>query len=108
MAISDSPCGIDIEPKEGRWGDELARRYFTAGELARYFALEADKRQEGFLEIWTAKEAIFESLNKEHFSPGDIDTSAHPFNSGEVKIGEKSFIYSIVSEGEITEKNIVL
>ena len=108
VAISDSPCGIDIEPECGRWSEELAKRYLNDEEYARYSANPEASRREEFLKIWTTKEAIFKASGKEHFSPRDTDTASHEYKTIKVTIGEGSYIASAVFCGDITVKHIDL
>jgi 4'-phosphopantetheinyl transferase len=50
--------GIDLEPISGEFaGEEIARRYFSAREVAELIALPAETRPEGFSLCWTRKEA---------------------------------------------------
>ena len=50
--------GIDLEPISGEFaGEEIARRYFSAPEVAELIALPAETRPEGFSLCWTRKEA---------------------------------------------------
>ncbi len=95
VAVSDQPCGIDIEPANGRWSDSLAKRYMTDGEFAAYSELSDTDRQAGFIKIWTAKEAIFKSLGLERFAPSYVDTNAYPYVSDTVRIGDELYVYSV-------------
>jgi 4'-phosphopantetheinyl transferase len=50
--------GIDLEPISPEFaGVEIAKRYFSARELAEMIALPAELRPEGFSLCWTRKEA---------------------------------------------------
>jgi 4'-phosphopantetheinyl transferase len=50
--------GIDLEPIRPEFaGEEIAKRYFSARELAELIALPAELRPEGFSLCWTRKEA---------------------------------------------------
>ena len=59
----DAPIGADLERFEAR-RDELAvaRNFFAAGELAWLASLEPAARPEGFLMLWTGKEAVLKAL----------------------------------------------
>ena len=52
-ALSDAPCGVDIQRKQDVRFDKLASRYFTESEAARV----SKEGRDAFFEIWTAKEA---------------------------------------------------
>jgi 4'-phosphopantetheinyl transferase len=57
------PLGIDIEHADRRLKvDELARRFFAAGEADALAALPAGRRDAAFLRLWTSKEAILKAL----------------------------------------------
>lgn len=50
--------GIDLEPISPEFaGEEIAKRYFSAREVAELIALPAELRPEGFSLCWTRKEA---------------------------------------------------
>jgi 4'-phosphopantetheinyl transferase len=78
LAISESaPVGIDVErlrpPSRHGWLD-LARRFFSASEVAELAAMPLDKQTEAFFACWTRKEAYIKlhgrglSLPLAHFS----------------------------------------
>lgn len=52
--------GVDLEPvrRKTRPATELARRWFAPAEAAALEALPADRQQDAFLRLWTAKEAL--------------------------------------------------
>ena len=57
--------GIDLENVRPRpRALEIARRYFSAGEVAALTALPAVERSVAFLELWTAKEAVLKALGR--------------------------------------------
>jgi 4'-phosphopantetheinyl transferase len=50
--------GIDVEPISREFaGEEIAKRYFSAREVAELIALPPEMRPEGFSLCWTRKEA---------------------------------------------------
>jgi 4'-phosphopantetheinyl transferase len=50
--------GVDVEKiRADVRGEDLARRYFSAGELQSLLQLAPDRRAEGFFTCWTRKEA---------------------------------------------------
>ena len=57
------PLGIDLE-QAGRpvSVDEIAQRFFTAGEVAALARLPAAARADAFLRLWTHKEAVLKAL----------------------------------------------
>ena len=57
--------GIDIERLRPRPRSlEIAQRYFSADEAAALAALPLADRDVGFLELWTAKEAVLKALGR--------------------------------------------
>jgi 4'-phosphopantetheinyl transferase len=57
--------GIDVERVQRRpRAMELARRYFSADEIALLAALPAALRDIAFIELWTAKEAVLKALGR--------------------------------------------
>lgn len=52
--------GVDLEParRKIRPATKLARRWFAPAEAAALEALPADRQQDAFLRLWTAKEAL--------------------------------------------------
>jgi len=57
--------GVDIERGARRrpWL-EIAHRYFTAEETAALAALPADSLARGFLDLWSAKEAVLKAIGR--------------------------------------------
>ena len=54
--------GIDVEAISPEFaGEEIARRYFSARELAELMALPTETRPEGFSLCWTRKEAYIKA-----------------------------------------------
>jgi 4'-phosphopantetheinyl transferase len=57
--------GVDIERLRPRPRSlEIAQRYFSADEATVLAALPAADRDAGFLELWTAKEAVLKALGR--------------------------------------------
>lgn len=54
--------GVDIEWRRPRpRAMALARRYYTSAEAARLLAMAEGAREEGFLRLWCAKEAVLKA-----------------------------------------------
>lgn len=62
--------GIDIEEVRADRvrGDEIARRYFAAGEQAGLLALDASQRPRAFFDTWARKEAFVKARGDGLFS----------------------------------------
>jgi 4'-phosphopantetheinyl transferase len=54
--------GIDVEAVARRRSLEIARRYFSAREIAGLEALPAEDQPRRFLELWTLKEAYLKAI----------------------------------------------
>lgn len=62
--VADAPCGVDIEGDRDNDGLLLARRHFAATEIAYLESLPDRARQDGFLRLWTLKEAAVKALHQ--------------------------------------------
>lgn len=62
--VADAPCGVDIEGDRDNDGLLLARRHFAASEIAWLESLPERARQDGFLRLWTLKEAGVKALHQ--------------------------------------------
>jgi 4'-phosphopantetheinyl transferase len=63
-AVPGLPLGFDLEPLARRAPLEVARRYFTASEVAGLDGLPAPARAERFFRLWTLKEAFIKATGK--------------------------------------------
>jgi 4'-phosphopantetheinyl transferase len=64
VAVGEGALGFDVEPLDRRARLEIARRYFTAEETGWLDALAEPDRAEGFLRLWTLKEAFIKATGK--------------------------------------------
>ena len=108
VALSYAPVGVDIEPIAEIDREGVARRFFTEGELVEYLKANVDCREEAFLRIWTAKEAIFKSRAQSAFAPSSVDTSNTEAHTEAVIIENKPYILSAFAEplSEVTVYNL--
>jgi 4'-phosphopantetheinyl transferase len=54
--------GVDVEFAKRNFAfDEVARRFFTAGEVAALFELPQQRQREAFFKCWTSKEAFLKA-----------------------------------------------
>jgi len=77
---SDREVGVDIERlRPGLPVEEIARRFFSADEVAELLALPAQLRREAFFTCWTRKEAILKARgNGLSLSLSDFSVSLNP------------------------------
>ena len=98
VALSGAPVGVDIESAADIDREGVAKRFFTEGELCKYASSPPEKREESFLRIWTAKEAIFKSRAQMAFIPSSIDTSDVTAYTSCVAIEGAPYVLSAFSE----------
>jgi 4'-phosphopantetheinyl transferase len=60
----DFELGVDVEGIDRRVDLQVAQRFFSPAEVERLFALPEAERSEGFLRIWTRKEAVIKAFGK--------------------------------------------
>jgi 4'-phosphopantetheinyl transferase len=58
LAVAQVEVGADVEWPRQRRNDDIARRFFSAGENERLFALPAEDREREFFRLWCCKEAF--------------------------------------------------
>jgi 4'-phosphopantetheinyl transferase len=58
VSLAHVAHGVDLELHRDRGYDDVARRFFAAGEVSRLMALPEAQRGSAFFETWTAKEAF--------------------------------------------------
>jgi 4'-phosphopantetheinyl transferase len=63
--VRDRQIGVDVEKIRPEFaGDEIAKRYFSAEEVAELGRLPAELRAEMFFRCWTRKEAYVKALGE--------------------------------------------
>ena len=97
VAISRNPIGIDIERVHAPKAETAAKRIMNDAELKDFENTADEKKDEKFIEIWSAKEAIFKSQKKDAFIPKDIDTKNATFKSGRTELDGESYVYSVAT-----------
>jgi 4'-phosphopantetheinyl transferase len=58
IALARVEVGADIERIKPRRTDDIARRFFAAGEQQRLFGFAPPEREPAFFRLWTCKEAF--------------------------------------------------
>lgn len=111
--------GVDIEHTRSQIDEEqIARRFFSAAEVADYLAVPPDQRQQAFYNCWTRKEAYIKAIGEgltfplDRFrvtlAPGDaprlVDVYTDPSEAARWKLlaiepGE-GFTGALIAEGQ--------
>ena len=95
VAVSYAPVGVDIEPICGSNRGGVAERFLCRDELRDYLTAAPSEREERFLRIWTAKEAIFKSRGEETFCPSEVDSSAETVYTEALTVGASRYVLSV-------------
>ena len=77
VALSSGAVGIDIEPLSAVKNENIAKRVLTEREMLELDLIPENEKREYIVKKWTAKEAIFKSLDEPTFSPGTIEVSEY-------------------------------
>ena len=73
-AVSDEPCGVDIEREVPPRDDNFAKKILNEQEMCEYISTPKSERAALFTEFWSKKESLFKMGNDSVFSPKKIDT----------------------------------
>jgi 4'-phosphopantetheinyl transferase len=60
--------GVDIQKTTSSFNEGVAKRFFSASEIAELLALPTHERAEKFYQIWTKKEALIKAIGGSVFS----------------------------------------
>ena len=98
VALSDAPCGIDIEnlSKQIRKNKDfmpLAKRVCTEKEIPNINSTN------DLISIWTKKESIYKYLGLDNINIFDIECDKYFCRTHEMNLGE-DYILSLCCEGE--------
>ena len=83
-----APLGVDLEQVRARGGDlmAVARRYFSAAELAGLAQVPTEQKLEGFYHVWTQKEAFIKATGEGLARALDsFDVAADPGQPGALR-----------------------
>lgn len=61
---ADASVGFDLEALDRKVDLDVAERYFRPEEVAWLYSLEATERPQGFLRLWTLKEAFIKATGE--------------------------------------------
>lgn len=78
--VRNHHIGVDIEKlKELPDADQIARRFFSKGEYARFVDVSEDQKMEAFFNCWTRKEAYIKAVSEGLSFPLDqFDVTLRP------------------------------
>ena len=97
VAVSRAPVGIDIEYLHTPNTEKIAERVMNEAELSQFELLNSEQREERFIAIWTAKEAVFKSKKLEKFLPKEIDTLSASFKTDSITIDGEKYLWSVAT-----------
>ena len=98
VALSHEAVGVDIEHIHTPRARGIAERVMSEEELSAYHALPEEERTQRFIEIWTAKEALFKSQGEPLFLPHKINTVGASVRTLHLEISGEDYILSVASE----------
>ena len=100
VAVSSIPVGVDIEPIGNKIRDGVARRFFSKDEFSTYLSADSDMREEVFLRIWTAKEAVFKSTGDVAFAPSSVDTATLSVYTEKIDVEGREYVVAAYCDGD--------
>ena len=98
VAISDNAVGIDVEIVSGR-AARIAKKAFSEVELGDMDSLCEDEKNLYTTRLWTAKEAIFKSLDERVFIPQSIEISKHSVKTVVLEVVGEKYALSVAGSG---------
>lgn len=102
VAVSRAAVGIDIESIKAPHSEKFAERALTENEFSEYSLLDDNAKTEYLIDKWTAKEAMFKSLNESSFVPSKISVDPSSVRTGRVVVDGAEYSYSVATK--TTEK----
>ena len=97
VAVSRAAVGIDIEHIHSPRAGTVAERVMNAQELMHYLSVPEKERAKCFIEIWTAKEALFKSKGCALFSPKEEDTVSASLYRQTCAVGEREYVWTVAT-----------
>lgn len=97
VALSREAVGVDIEHVHMPRAEGMAERVMTAEEFADYRSFRDEERTERFIELWTAKEAMFKSRKEMYFTPCEMNTVGASIHTEHLTISGERYIFSVAS-----------
>ncbi len=97
VAVSYDTVGVDIQLAHAPRAETIAERMLCERELLEYQNAPEEKREERFIELWTAKEALFKSQRKKVFLPKETDTTSSSIHTESTFIANKKYIWSLAT-----------
>ena len=97
VAISRAAVGVDIESFASACRDRVAERVMNDSEYKKHSELSEEERKKNFLEVWTAKEALFKASHSERFEPEKTDTERGGYKSFLRTVGDREYCLSVAT-----------
>ena len=97
VAVSRGAVGIDIEDMNVQVREGMPKRIMTDSEYQGYLSLPDEDKQKYFVNVWTAKEALFKASHSERFIPNETDTVNGGYQSYEKSIGGRLCSLSVAT-----------
>ncbi len=97
VAVSRESVGIDIEVVRAPRAEKMAERIMSDAEFSEFENVADEEKLNRLIEIWTRKEALFKSQNKDSFNPKEADSRGSNFRSESIVFNDKCYIWSVVT-----------
>ena len=97
VAVSRGDVGVDIELFDSRCNSNMAERVMNEDEYAVYEGLSESEKQNHFIKLWTAKEALFKKSHGNSFNPADWDTNTDKCRSFEKNLNGVDYSLSVAT-----------
>lgn len=98
VAVSRTAVGVDIEYVHSPKFEETAERIMNDAELSEYKNTPTEQKENKFIEIWTAKEAIFKYKKTKNFLPHEIDTLSSSFKTDNITVCDENYVWSVATD----------
>ena len=98
VAVSRSAVGVDIEHVRSPRVEKTAERIMNDSELSEYENTPFEQKEEKFIEIWTAKEAVFKSKKEASFVPKEINTLSSSFKTDSITVCGEKYVWSVATD----------
>ncbi len=97
VAVSRAKVGVDVEALSDRF-QKLIPRMLNESEQKAYDALAQEEQLPYLAKTWTAKEAIFKTLDQKAFMPSEIQIDPAAVKSDLITLEGESFAYTVATQ----------